>query len=177
MLTVFFLAAFTAISADAKTPKTETTQYWVSLHCVTCQQKVMDNLAFEKGVKDIKIDLEKRTVDVTYNTKKTDAATILTAIERLGYEVKIMGENDIPAVSSVAAKGCCSYGADKEHQCKEEDSQSVKHDCPQKAVDHQCKDKATTEKHDCKESKGEEAHNYTGQGEGEKTSHKCTHEK
>lgn len=53
------------------------------LHCQGCCDKIMKNIAFEKGVKDIICDLKTKTVKVTFDTRKTDVETLLKAFERI----------------------------------------------------------------------------------------------
>lgn len=54
------------------------------IHCQGCCDKIMKNIAWEKGVKDLVCDLEKKTVTVTYDTRKTDLETLLKAFEKIG---------------------------------------------------------------------------------------------
>ncbi len=53
------------------------------LHCQGCCDKIMKNIAFEKGVKDIICDLKSKTVTVTFDVAKTDLETLLKAFERI----------------------------------------------------------------------------------------------
>ncbi len=53
------------------------------LHCQGCCDKIMKNIAFEKGVKDIICDLKSKTVTVTFDAAKTDLETLLKAFERI----------------------------------------------------------------------------------------------
>lgn len=59
----------------------------VHLHCANCVKKVEENIAFEKGVKDLKVSLDDQTVYVKYDASKTSEAALKTAIEALGYPV------------------------------------------------------------------------------------------
>lgn len=59
----------------------------VYLHCDSCVEKVQENIAFEKGVKDLKVSLENQTVALKYDSKKTNEETLKAAIEELGYPV------------------------------------------------------------------------------------------
>lgn len=61
-----------------------TVLFAVDLHCDGCIKKIEKNIAFEKGVKDLQCDLKKKTVLVTYDTKKTDVKTLQTAFEKIG---------------------------------------------------------------------------------------------
>ena len=59
----------------------------VNLHCENCVEKVNENLAFEKGVKDMKVSLADQTVMLKYDSAKTSAEKLKAAIEKLGYPV------------------------------------------------------------------------------------------
>ena len=70
---------------DRKVKKTETVKFKVNMHCKNCVAKITDNISFVKGVEDLKVSLDEKTVTVTYNPAKTDADTIRKEIEKLGY--------------------------------------------------------------------------------------------
>ena len=59
------------------------------LHCQGCCDKIMKNIAFEKGVKDLVCDLESKTVTVTYDADKTDIPTLLNAFEKIGKPAQV----------------------------------------------------------------------------------------
>ena len=61
--------------------------FLVHLHCENCVKKVQENIAFEKGVKDLKVSLEDQTVAIKYDAAKTSEDTLKAAIEKLGYPV------------------------------------------------------------------------------------------
>ena len=73
----------------------------VHLHCANCVKKVEENIAFEKGVKDMKVSLDHQTVYLKYDSSKTSEEKLKNAIEKLGYPV-----------SGVVAPG-------QEHKCHE----------------------------------------------------------
>ena len=54
------------------------------LHCQACCDKIMKNIAFEKGVKDLICDLKSKTVTVVYDTRKTYPETLLKSFEKIG---------------------------------------------------------------------------------------------
>ena len=60
------------------------------LHCQGCCDKIMKNIAYEKGVKDIVCDLKTKTVTVTYDANKTDVPTLLKAFEKSGKPAKVL---------------------------------------------------------------------------------------
>ena len=48
----------------------------VHLHCQNCVNKVQENIAFEKGVKGLKISLDHQTVYIKYDAAKTSEQTL-----------------------------------------------------------------------------------------------------
>lgn len=61
-----------------------------SIHCANCGKKVQENIAFEKGVKDLKVDVQSKTVTVTFNDSKTDTLKLKKAINKLGYTADVV---------------------------------------------------------------------------------------
>ena len=83
-------ASNTSVPAMAKPKKDiKTVVFSANLHCKACVNKVMDNVAFEKGVKDLKVDLEKHTITIKYDAAKTNPEKLAAAIEKLGYKAKV----------------------------------------------------------------------------------------
>ena len=62
------------------------------LRCQGCCDKIMKNIAFEKGVKDLVCDLQGKTVTVTYDADKTDVPTLLKAFEKIGKPAQVKEE-------------------------------------------------------------------------------------
>ena len=85
-------SAFAADSAadqkkNKKSKELKEVTWTVNLHCENCVEKVNENLAFEKGVKDLKVSLEEGTVYIKYDSSKTSEETLAAAMKKLGYEV------------------------------------------------------------------------------------------
>ena len=60
----------------------------VELHCAGCVKKVQENLAFEKGVKDLHVCMESQVIALKYDAAKTNEETLKNAIIKLGVPVK-----------------------------------------------------------------------------------------
>ena len=65
----------------------------VHLHCNSCVKKIQENIAFEKGVKDLKVSLEEQTVYVKYDASKTNEEVLKNAIVKLGIPVIDKGQS------------------------------------------------------------------------------------
>ena len=80
-----------AIHAETKSPaqgKQTMVTFKVNIHCTTCKTNLEKHIPFEKGVIDMKTDIPKQTVRITYNAGKTNEAALKSAIERLGFKVQ-----------------------------------------------------------------------------------------
>ena len=75
LITLALLAAFSNVT------------FLTDIHCQKCAQKIEDNVAFEKGVKDLKVNVKEKTVYIQYDSTKTDVSTLTKASEKLGYKV------------------------------------------------------------------------------------------
>lgn len=82
-LLVLLLALLPMLGLNAK-PQKQTVTFYVDLHCQGCCDKVMKNIAYEKGVKDIRCDLKTKTVVVTFDAQKTDIPTLQKAFIKIG---------------------------------------------------------------------------------------------
>ena len=60
----------------------------VNLHCTSCVKKVQENLAFEKGVKDLHVCMESQVIALKYDAARTNEETLKNAIIKLGVPVK-----------------------------------------------------------------------------------------
>lgn len=72
--------------------------------CDMCEKTIEGELIYEKGVKKVDVDLEKAVVLVEYDSMKTEASRIRTAISKLGYMA-----DDVPADEAAWNKlpDCC----------------------------------------------------------------------
>ena len=52
------------------------------------ESNFIDYISFLKGVEDLKVSLDQKTVTITYNPAKTDEATLQKALEKLGYSAQ-----------------------------------------------------------------------------------------
>ena len=72
--------------------------------CPTCGGLLEKTLISQKGIQMITLDVEKLTITVIYNSKKTDLSTIKTAISKLGYDAD---EVKADPVAYENLDGCC----------------------------------------------------------------------
>ena len=99
------------MSVDQKASgKSDTLRIKTSAVCGQCKDRIEQNMAFEKGIKDVSLDLDTKIVAIRYNPKSTTPDQIRRKISKLGYDA-----DDVPA-DSVAYKklpACCKKDAPK----------------------------------------------------------------
>ncbi|VBB43407.1 conserved exported hypothetical protein [uncultured Paludibacter sp.] len=88
-----FASAF-AIYATPKPDTKKTVNLNVSMQCQSCVNRIEKTIGFEKGVKDMEVNLSKKTVKITFDTLKTNLQTLKTSIENLGYNVTEIKNTD-----------------------------------------------------------------------------------
>jgi periplasmic mercuric ion binding protein len=83
-IAALFLSS-TTLQAQEKS-KTETVVVKSSVVCAMCEQKVKKDLAFEKGVTDIQVNLKEKLITVEYRPNRTNEEKIKKAITKIGYD-------------------------------------------------------------------------------------------
>ena len=110
----FFLlmAALMIFGANtfAQSKKIETIKIKTSAMCTQCKDRIEQGMAFEKGVKDVVLDVESKVVTIKYNTKTTTPDELRKKISRLGYDA-----DEVPANKEAYEKlpACCKKDAPK----------------------------------------------------------------
>jgi copper chaperone CopZ len=101
--------SFGAQAQDKKQDKNGTVEitFSVNMHCDHCKKKIESNIPFEKGVTDLKVNLDNKQVFIKYDAKKTDKEKLQKAIEKLGYTAtEVTPETKDKAQTEVKPKSC-----------------------------------------------------------------------
>lgn len=109
---------------SAADSKLEEVKIKASITCNYCKEKIEKNIAFEKGVKDLSVDMETKVVTIKYNKEKTNPEKLVAAIKKLDLDAEVV-------------KSCCSKDDANVHKCNE-----VK-DCSKKSDVHKNCSKAS----------------------------------
>lgn len=89
VLTVALVALFAlSFTVNGQNKNEAEVTFSVSMDCQNCVKKIEANLPFEKGVKDLKVSLDTKTVWIKYQSDKTTKEQLGKAIEKLGYTAK-----------------------------------------------------------------------------------------
>ncbi len=117
-------------SAKPKEAKTEKVTYHIpNMHGDHCKQIIEKKIPFEKGVKDLVFDLKGQILTIVYQPQRTTPENLQSALEKMGYEVKLVGDS-----SALAQKKECNKGEKKECNKGEKKacSKSEKKECSEK---------------------------------------------
>ena len=90
--------ALVTIVALAKDIQTVVVTTMPQMHCENCENRIKNNLRFEKGVKKIETNIEKQQVTITYNPGKTDVKKLTAAFAKIGYQAKVLDDHPIEKV-------------------------------------------------------------------------------
>jgi copper chaperone CopZ len=91
-LLMIFSVNANASENDVKKNVKQTVLFSVPMHCVSCKSKIEKNIAFEKGVTDLKVDLSAKTVSVTFKPDKNSVEGLIKAFKKIGYDVTVADE-------------------------------------------------------------------------------------
>ena len=97
MLCLMAVIGFSLSDAMAQKKQTQlkTTIFQTDVDCENCAKKIDNSIPYQKGVKEVKVDVPTQTVTVTYDETKTNDEALLKAFKK----VKVNAE-----VKEVAAK-------------------------------------------------------------------------
>jgi periplasmic mercuric ion binding protein len=85
LFSVLFAFALTFSFATAD-DKEKVVKVKTSAICEMCKERLERNLGLSKGVKEATLNLDDKVMTVKYNPKKTDEASIKSAIVNTGYD-------------------------------------------------------------------------------------------
>lgn len=119
---VCLVALFSVAVADAQAPKKGakkfvTTEFVTDIDCEGCAKKVTNTIPYEKGVKDVKVDVASKTVTITYDPTKTNEEALVKAFNKIKIE----------ASTEACTDGCCDHDHKHDHGHGHDHGHSHKH--------------------------------------------------
>ena len=67
----------------------KTTVFLTDVDCETCAKKIDNSLPFQKGVKEVKVDVPTRKVTVTFDTTKTNEEALIKAFKKIKINAEV----------------------------------------------------------------------------------------
>lgn len=87
-LVMFFAIMIMALTVAGKDIKTLVLTTNPQMHCADCENKIKNNIRFEKGVKSIETDIAAQTVTIVYDADKTTEDAIIQAFTKFKYTAR-----------------------------------------------------------------------------------------
>ncbi len=88
IIVMLLLITASSIVYSQKKHQKEVT-FTVAMDCESCKQKIEQHIAFEKGVKDMEVSVEKQQVYINYDSRKTNEDKLIEAFRKINYEAII----------------------------------------------------------------------------------------
>ena len=91
MMILAMLAVVAGVATAAPKQKVEkkiaTVVFTTDLDCHHCAQKVMNTIPYEKGIKDVQVDVPTKTVTVKFDEAKNSVESLTKAFESIKVKV------------------------------------------------------------------------------------------
>lgn len=84
ILMILLAVGLFSVRANAGTNDT-TVVFKTSVLCDMCKERIERELVFEKGVREVKVDVKAKTVQVVFRKDKNNTEKLKKAISKLGY--------------------------------------------------------------------------------------------
>ena len=75
--------------AQKKQVELKTTVFQTAVDCENCAKKVDNSIPYQKGVKEVKVDVSTQTVTVTYDVAKTNDEALLKAFKKVKVNAEV----------------------------------------------------------------------------------------
>lgn len=139
--------ALCAITSFAKDIKTIVVTPNPQMHCESCENKIKNNMRFEKGIKGIETNISRQEVTLTYDADKTTPEKLMKGFEKFGYTATLKSDGNQQQTSCDKKQNCCKKA---QNGCdKKQGNCNKKQKCCKKAQES-CDKKQAECKQDCK---------------------------
>ena len=81
------LVAGVAVAAPKAEKKIVTVVFTTDIDCGHCAQKVYNSIPYEKGIKDIQVDVKTKSVTVQFDAAKNNVESLTKAFESIKVKV------------------------------------------------------------------------------------------
>jgi len=85
-MAILLMAGMSSFAQSEKESKFETITIKTSAVCEQCKDRLEHDMAFEKGVKSVVLDLETKELTVTFKRGKNTRENLKKAVTKIGYD-------------------------------------------------------------------------------------------
>ena len=90
LITLFIITMANLNSFAQEVKKYDECKIKVEANCNSCKAKIEKNMAFEKGIKNVNVNLDTKVATLKYKTEKTSPEKLLAAVQKLGYKAELV---------------------------------------------------------------------------------------
>lgn len=94
LVSLFTVLGINNIQAQETKNEQTTVCFKTNMDCHNCENTLNNYLKFEKGVKDLKVDLKSNTIKIVYKTGKNTPENLSKGIKKQGYEANLITEKE-----------------------------------------------------------------------------------
>jgi copper chaperone CopZ len=117
---MMMFAAMVTVNVMADNVKFKVT----NIKCQNCAKRVEKTLKANEAVKEVNVDLQAKTVCVSFDEKKANAEALLKTLTDAKYQAEIMKQCD-----GKEAKSCCDKHEAKEGGCDKHEGKKAHEGC------------------------------------------------
>lgn len=100
LVAVLMSISFTVVESIAEPKKKSVTvEFLTDIDCDHCAKKIMNYMPFQKGIKEVEVDLESKVVTISYDEKKSSNDAIIKLFKKIDIEATVAEEDE--AINSV----------------------------------------------------------------------------
>ncbi|MFR9611524.1 MAG: cation transporter [Rikenellaceae bacterium] len=89
-LMVTFTATESFAAGKKENTKVTTTEFLTDIDCDHCVKKVMDFMPYQKGVKNVKVDLPTKVINVSYDNRKSSNEEVVKLFKKIDVVAKVV---------------------------------------------------------------------------------------
>ena len=89
LLAVMGFGVADAVAQKKSDAQFKTTVFLTDVDCETCAKKIDNSLPYQKGVKEVKVDVSTRKVTVTYDATKSSDEALIKAFKKIKINAEV----------------------------------------------------------------------------------------
>ncbi len=101
LLAVLVLVTTNIDTQAQKSNKIQKTVFVCNLDCSSCETKIMRSIPYEKGVKNVKVNIENKEVVVKYKKTKNSDQNLIKAFKKIGYKAMVKNDSIKPILDKI----------------------------------------------------------------------------
>ncbi len=89
LLAVMSFGVADAVAQKKSDAALKTTVFLTDVDCETCAKKIDNSIPYQKGVKEVKVDVATRKVTVTYDATKSSDEALIKAFKKIKINAEV----------------------------------------------------------------------------------------